>query len=117
MRSKTKKLIWAAPLLAVFAVAAALALFAAQPPEPAAAHGAPGAVTGVTATAQGATAIKVSWTAPASGTGGDPTGYRIDVSGDALAWVSLVADTGSTDTTYNHTASSPIPPSSTGSLR
>ena len=108
MRSKTKQLIWLAPLAAIVAVMGALAIFAVQPADPAAAHGAPGAVTGVTATAQGATAIKVSWTPPASGTGGAPTGYRIDVSGDALAWMSLVADTGDADKhEYIHTGLKP----------
>ena len=88
-------------------MAAALALFAAQTPQPASAHGAPGPVTGVTATADGATKIKISWTVPASGTGGDPTGYRIDVSDDTLVWMSLVADTESTDTSYTHSGLKP----------
>ena len=107
MSRKTRNLIWSTPLVAVFAVIGALAIFMAQTPDPAAAHGLPGAVGGVTATADGATKIKISWTAPASGTGGDPTGYRIDVSDDTLAWTSLVADTASTDTTYTHTGLKP----------
>ena len=107
MSRKTRKLIWSAPLVAVLAVAGALALFVALAPDPAEAHGPPGAVTGVTATADGATKIKISWAAPASGTGGDPTGYRIDVSDDALAWTSLVADTESTVTSYTHTGLKP----------
>ena len=44
MRSKTKKLIWLAPVTAVMAVVAALAIFAVQPADPAAAHGLPGVV-------------------------------------------------------------------------
>ena len=102
MSRKTRKLIWAVPLVAVFAVVGALAIFAAQPADPAEAHGPPGTVTGVTATPDGATKIKISWTAPASGTGGAPTGYRIDVSDDTLVWKALVADTGNTDTSYTH---------------
>lgn len=102
MSRKTRKLIWAVPLLAIFAVAGALAIFAAQPAGPAEAHGPPGPVTGVEAEADGATKIKISWTAPASGTGGAPTGYRIDVSDDTLAWMSLVANTESTDTSHTH---------------
>ena len=107
MSRKTRKLIWSVPLVAVFAVIGALAIFMAQTPDPAAAHGLPGAVSGVTATADGATKIKISWTAPASGTGGDPTGYRIDVSDDTLAWTSLVADTESTVTSYTHSGLQP----------
>ena len=97
MSRKTRKLIWSAPLLAVFAVAAALAIFAAQAPDPAQAHGAPGPATGLTATADGRYAIDLSWTAPTTGT---VTGYRIDTSTDAFVWKLLMADTGSTDTSY-----------------
>ena len=102
MSRKTSKLIWSVPLVAVFAVIGALAIFAAQVPGLVSAHGMPGAVTGVTATADGATKIKISWTAPASGSGGDPSGYRIDVSDDTLVWTSLIADTESTVTSYTH---------------
>ena len=107
MSRKTRTLIWSTPLVAVFAVIGALAIFMAQTPDPAAAHGLPGAVSGVTATADGATEIKISWTAPASGTGGDPTGYRIDVSDDTAVWTSLVADTESTATSYTHSGLKP----------
>ena len=90
---------------------------------------APGAPTGLTATASGATAINLSWSAPAS-TGGsrrtdragvrrrrsssilrvarDPgsaiTGYKIEVSSDGgSSWSDLVANTSNTTTTYAHT--------------
>ena len=105
MRSKTKKLIWLAPVTAVMAVVAALAIFAAQPADPAAAHGAPGAVTGLTATKDGQTMIKLQWNKPS--TGDAPTGYRIDVSEDAYVWMALVADTESTDTKYTATGLKP----------
>lgn len=99
MRSKTKKLIWAAPLLAVFAVAAALAIFAVQPPGAALAHDLPGTPGDVTATAaNGNTAVDVSWSKPT--TGGAPTGYRIDRSEDGNEWFTLVANTDNTKVTY-----------------
>ena len=101
MRSKTKKLIWAAPLLAVFAVAAALALFAAQPPDPALAHDSPGTVKNLTGTADGVAAIDLSWDAPAADDGGAVDGYRIDMSKDGNAWMTL--ETSHDKTTYKHT--------------
>ena len=64
---------------------------------------APGAPTGLTATASGTTQINLSWTAPASNGGSAITGYKIEVSSDSGAsWNDLVANTGST-TTYEHT--------------
>ena len=90
---------------------------------------APGAPTGLTATASGATQIDLSWSAPGS-TGGsrrtdragvgrrrsssilrvarDPgsaiTGYRIEVSSNGgSSWTNLVANTGNANTTYAHT--------------
>jgi len=44
--------------------------------------GAPGAPTDLTATADGPTAIKLSWTAPTNDGGSEITGYRIEVSTD-----------------------------------
>ena len=61
--------------------------------------------TGLTATAYGQTRIDLSWTDPTLATADAPTGYKIEVSpsGAAGSWTDLVADTGSTDTTYRHT--------------
>ena len=65
---------------------------------------APGAPTGLTATANGQTQIDLSWTAPGSDGGAAITGYRVEVSGNAgTSFADLAADTGSTATTYNHT--------------
>jgi titin len=49
--------------------------------------------------------INLSWVKPADPAGAPVTGYRIDVSttGDDASWSPLVADTDSTDTTYEHT--------------
>ena len=63
----------------------------------------PGAPTGLTATADGQTEIDLSWTAPSSDGGADITGYRIEVSTGGSSWSDLVADTGSTTTSYSHT--------------
>ena len=65
---------------------------------------APGAPTGLTATASGTTTINLSWTAPADNGGRVITGYKIEVSSDSGAtWTDRVADTSSTTTTYAHT--------------
>ena len=65
---------------------------------------APGAPTDLTATAGSNTQIDLSWMAPADGGGADITGYRIEVSeDDGASWSDLVANTGTTDTTYSHT--------------
>ena len=62
---------------------------------------APGAPTDLSATARGSTKINLSWTAPES-TG--ITGYKIESSSDAGSnWSDLVADTGNTNTAYQHT--------------
>ena len=64
----------------------------------------PGAPTSLTATASGTTAINLSWTAPADNGGASITGYRIDVSPNGTSsWTDLVANTGTTTTTYSHT--------------
>ena len=50
------------------------------------------------------TQIDLSWTAPEDTNGSDVVGYRIEVSTDAgTSWTDLIADTGSTVTTYAHT--------------
>ena len=69
---------------------------------------APGAPTGLTATASGTTAIDLSWSAPASTGGSAITGYKIEVSPDGTSgWTDQVADTSSTATTYAHTGLTP----------
>ena len=100
MSRKTKKLIWAAPLMAAFAVVGALALFMALAPDPARADHVdlPGIVTGVTATADGRDTINVKWKAPADG--GAVAYYRIDRSMNGVAWMRLEQmHTGSTSYT------------------
>ena len=64
---------------------------------------APGAPTGLTATADGPTEIDLSWTAPSDDGGTDITGYRIEVSTNGSSWSDLVANTNSTATSYSHT--------------
>ena len=101
MSRKTRKLIWAAPLLAVFAVAGALALFMALAPNPAQADEPPNAVTGLSGTADGRSTVNLTWTAPSTGT---VTGYRIDrADADARVWMMLEADTGSAAPSYQDT--------------
>ena len=61
---------------------------------------APGAPTDLSATARGSTKINLSWTAPNSS---GITGYKIESSSDAGSnWSNLVADTGNTNTAYQH---------------
>ena len=65
---------------------------------------APGAPTGLTATASGTTAINLSWSAPGSTGGSAITGYKIEVSSNGgSSWTNLVANTSNTTTTYAHT--------------
>ena len=63
----------------------------------------PGAPRGLSATADGETAITLSWRAPNSNGGAPVTGYRIEVSNDSTSWTDLVANTGSSATSYEHT--------------
>ena len=66
--------------------------------------GVPGQPTNLVATADGATAIALSWTAPGSAGASAISGYRIEVSVNAGAsWTNLVLHTGSTGTAYRHT--------------
>ena len=66
---------------------------------------APGAPTDLSATARGSTKINLSWTAPNSS---GITGYKIESSSDAGSnWSHLVADTGNTNTAYQHAGLSP----------
>ncbi len=65
---------------------------------------APGAPTGLTATASGQTTINLSWTAPTNTGGAAITGYQIEVSPNGTDnWTNLVPNTNSTATTYAHT--------------
>ena len=65
---------------------------------------APGAPSGLTATASGSNRIDLSWSAPASTGGSAITGYKIEVSSNGgTSWTTLVADTGNANTTYQHT--------------
>ena len=63
---------------------------------------APGAPTGLTATARTSARIDLEWDAPAKSGGRDITGYRIEVSTDSSLWTNLEGDTESTDTEYKH---------------
>ena len=63
---------------------------------------APGAPTGLAATASGQSRIDLAWTAPVHAGGSAITGYKIEVSPDGSSWTDLVADTQSTATTYAH---------------
>ena len=61
----------------------------------------PGAPTGLTATASGTNTINLTWTAPSNDGGSAISGYWIEVSSDGgSSWISLVVDTGDTNTTY-----------------
>ena len=107
MSRKTRKLIWSAPLVAVFAVAGALAMFMTLQPGGVLAHvadmhGPPAAVTMVTAepadddantpAVEGQTMVSIKWRA--SATTGDnasdaATHYRIDRSDDTRVWTQI----------------------------
>ena len=62
----------------------------------------PGVPTSLTAAAAGDSAIDLSWTAPADSGASAIIGYRIESSRDGNTWADLVANTGSTATTYRH---------------
>ena len=103
MSRKTRKLIWSVPLVATLAIVGALAIFAALAPNGVSAHDPelPGSVTGLAATAETETSIRLNWTAPPIG--GAAMGYRIDYADDDnrvwkfLAEVSLGDVTSYTD--------------------
>ena len=63
--------------------------------------------TGLTATADGDTAVDLSWTRPANYGGRTISGYRIEWrAADGTTWQDAVADTGSADTTHSVTVPS-----------
>ena len=69
---------------------------------------APGAPTGLSATADGTSRIDLAWTAPAHDGGERITGYRIEVSENGgLSWSDLVANTNSPRTAYAHAGLEP----------
>lgn len=84
MSRKTRKMIWAVPLVAVFAIVGALALFMTLTPNSALAQtgkapGQPGELMAMPfAAGIPQQQIELKWTAPDSG--GPPTHYRIDIS-------------------------------------
>ena len=91
MRTKARKLIWSAPLVAVLAVVGALALFVALAPNEAAAQDSnvPGMPPSLKASPDGPTRIELTWDEP--DTGGEAIGYRIDTSEDGMTWELLEA--------------------------
>ena len=109
MRTKARKLIWSAPLVAVFAVVGALAIFVALQPNPAAAQDItatgkdlPGVVQNLKVEphveAEGGIPqeqLKVSWEPPVHG--GAVVSYRIDLSFNGLEWYSYITDHGDSD--------------------
>ena len=99
MSRKTRKLIWSAPLVAVFAVVGALAIFAALGPGSASANPLPAAPGDLTveaaADAAGRTTLVLNWGAAANA-----SGYRIDLSNQGGVWETMVMDTGNADTSY-----------------
>ena len=103
MRSKTKKLIWLAPIAAVIAAIGALAIFAVQMPGGVAADELPDNPQNLKVKAAdgnaGRTTLVLTWEAPANGA--TPTGYRIDVSTNNEKYKQLAEVSGST-LTYSH---------------
>jgi len=63
----------------------------------------PDAPTSLSATATAHNAIDLSWSAPGDDGGASITGYKIERKVGAGSWSDLVADTGTTSTTYSDT--------------
>src|SRR3989475_7162570 len=65
---------------------------------------APSPPTGLTATAVASSQINLSWAPPADNGGSAITGYKVERSSDGgSTWITLVANSGSTATTYSDT--------------
>ena len=100
MSRKTRKLIWSAPLVAVFAIVGALAAIGALGIGGVFAHDAPGAPQNLTVKPasgpDGRTTLVLDWDAPATGM---VESYRVDMSSDGGKWK---YHTSVTDTTYSH---------------
>ena len=64
---------------------------------------APGAPTALSASAVSPTQINLSWSAPTNNGGASITGYKIESKSGTGSFTSLVANTGTTSTTYSHT--------------
>ena len=115
MSRKTRKLIWSAPLVAVFAVVGVLAAFGALGIGGVFANDAPNHPMNLKVSpadgSAGRTALVLTWDAPASGE--TPTGYRIDVSKDNKSYTSL-AMTAANTRTYTHSG---VPGSTSGTTR
>ena len=108
MSRKTRKLIWAAPLVAAFAVIGALALFMTLTPNDASAQAnveiPPGQPVGLTAVAYvdgtEQEEIQLDWTEPTDG--GSARTYRIDFSDNGgYTWVALESDVRGTSYTHD----------------
>ena len=93
MSRKTRKLIWSAPLVAVFAVVGALVAFMAVVPADSSADMTKAPTELLVEPADGGagrTTLMLSWTAPEVDADDPPiTGYRIDESEDGQRWLHL----------------------------
>jgi titin len=72
-------------------------------PKAASASSAPGAPTGLAATAVSSSKIELSWTAPANNGGYPVTGYKIEYKKGTGVYASLVSNTANTTAAYSHT--------------
>ena len=115
MSRKTRKLMWSAPLVAVFAFVGALALFVALSPNETMAQdaemdyaaGSPLNVTVEPGAGEAKrTSLVIKWAAPTTGSDLSITGYRIDQSTDGQRWTHL-ADVSATARSHTATGLKP----------